>query len=104
AAAGRDPGGDGGVERRLRGAGALSAPPPEPRRMRVELDGAPGEPAWPAGIRDRSFRPGDAQTLHALLEHAYRHGGGRVDAFETWLPAMTGDHEFDADLWFLAEA
>lgn len=42
--------------------------------------------------------------MHALLEHGYRNGGGSVAPFETWLPQMTGDHEFDAALWFLAES
>lgn len=72
--------------------------------MRVELgDTTRAEPVWPDGIRVRTFRPDDAAAVHALLQHGYRRGGG-VDAFETWLPRMTGDAEFDPALWFLAEA
>ena len=73
--------------------------------MRVELSPAGlREPIWPEGVRPRSFEPGDARSLHALLEHAYRHGGGSVAPFETWLPQMTTDEEFDPQLWFLAES
>ncbi len=73
--------------------------------MRVVLDPAAiREPVWPAGVRVRGFRPADAEPLHALLVHGYRHGGGSVSQFEAWLPQMTGDEEFDPALWFLAEA
>jgi ribosomal protein S18 acetylase RimI-like enzyme len=73
--------------------------------MRVEL--SPDrlrEPVWPDGVRLRSFEPGDARSLHSLLEHGYRHGGGSVAAFETWWTQMTTDEEFDPELWFLAES
>jgi ribosomal protein S18 acetylase RimI-like enzyme len=74
-------------------------------RMRAELDDeVVGAPIWPEGIRVRTFRAGDGRSVHSLLEHGYRHGGGSVDAFETWLPRMTSDDEFDPELWFLAEA
>ena len=77
--------------------------PAEIWRMRRPLEDAPPTPAWPEGIGVRNFRPEDAPAIHALLEHAYR-GGGSVDPFETWLPAMTSDPEFDPELWFLAQA
>jgi len=73
--------------------------------MRVELEGAGlAEPHWPAGVSVRAFALKDAESLHGLLGHGYRNGGGSVAAFETWLPQMTGDEEFDAGLWFLAES
>jgi ribosomal protein S18 acetylase RimI-like enzyme len=73
--------------------------------MRAELSPAHlREPTWPEGVRERSFEPGDARALHALLEHGYRRGGGSVAAFDTWLVAMTTDEEFDPQLWFLAES
>ena len=72
--------------------------------MRVELSPARHrEPIWPHGVYPRSFEPSDAEPLHSLLEHGYRRGGGSVAAFREWLVAMTGDEEFDPDLWFLAE-
>jgi ribosomal protein S18 acetylase RimI-like enzyme len=81
----------------------------EPRhavlRMCVELDRAGlRHPAWPEGIRVRSFTLNDARSLHALLVHGYRHGGGSVAAFDTWLAQMTTDEQFDRALWFLADA
>ena len=72
--------------------------------MRRPLEDDPPTPAWPEGSGVRSFRPEDAPAVHALLSHAYRGGGGSVDPFESWLPAMTSDAEFDPELWFLAEA
>jgi ribosomal protein S18 acetylase RimI-like enzyme len=71
--------------------------------MRVELSPARlHEPVWPDGVRPISYEPGEARSLHSLLEHGYRRGGGSVAAFETWLPQMTTDEEFDPELWFLA--
>ena len=78
--------------------------PAETWRLRRPLESEPPAPVWPEGLGVRSFRPEDAPAVHALLEHAYQGGGGSVDPFETWLPAMTSDAEFDPELWFLAEA
>lgn len=72
--------------------------------MRIDL--APGlpEPRWPDGVRVRAFADADAHSVHALLEHGYRRGGGSVDDFRSWHAAMTGDREFDPEVWFLAWA
>ena len=73
--------------------------------MRLDLDPAVlREPVWPDGVQTRRFTLDDADALHGLLEHGYRRGGGTVTAFETWLPQMTTDEEFDAELWFVAES
>ena len=73
-------------------------------RMRIDLRGELPGPAWPDGSSVRSFHPSDGPRLHALLEHGYRRGGGSVDAYEEWFPALTGDSEFDPSLCFLVEA
>src|SRR5436309_16010731 len=74
-------------------------------RMRVELDPTSlRDPVWPAHIELRTFSADDAESLHRLLEHGYRRGGGSVGRFETWLPEVTGDEEFDPDLCFLGES
>jgi ribosomal protein S18 acetylase RimI-like enzyme len=81
------------------------SPALEVLRMRVELSPARlREPIWPGGVRPRAFEPGDARSLHSLLEHGYRAGGGSVAAFEPWRAQMTTDEEFDPELWFLADA
>lgn len=73
--------------------------------MGVELDAsAVRQPRWPDGTRVDGFAPEGAPELHALLARGYRDGGGRVDRYETWLPQMTGDEEFDPALWFVAVA
>lgn len=72
--------------------------------MRVELDTAERLEGILPGITVRSFTAADANAVHALLEHGYRHGGGSVAPFESWLATMTSDPEFDPELWFLAES
>jgi hypothetical protein len=59
----------------------------------------------PAGVTLRTFELADALAVHALLDEAY---GGWFDqyvpqAHEDWLRWMTGDVEFDPNVWWLAE-
>jgi ribosomal protein S18 acetylase RimI-like enzyme len=72
-------------------------------RMRIDLRGEIPKPTWPEGSNVRSFHSSDGPRLHALLEHGYRSGGGSVAAYDAWLPALTGDSEFDPSLCFLVE-
>jgi GNAT superfamily N-acetyltransferase len=76
----------------------------ESLRMRIDLRTAIPPPVWPEGSSVRSFHPSDAARLHELLEDGYRRGGGGVDAFDAWLPALVDDSEFDPQLCFLVEA
>jgi ribosomal protein S18 acetylase RimI-like enzyme len=75
----------------------------ETLRMRIDLRGEIPRPVWPDGSHVRGFHASDARRLHALLEHGYRNGGGSVEAFDEWLPALTGDSEFDPEVCFLVE-
>jgi ribosomal protein S18 acetylase RimI-like enzyme len=77
--------------------------PREVLRMRIDLRGEIPPPRWPEGSNVRVFHPSDGPRLHALLEHGYRHGGGSVEAYDVWLPALTGDSEFDPAVCFLVE-
>jgi ribosomal protein S18 acetylase RimI-like enzyme len=70
--------------------------------MRYDLGRLPPAPRWPGGVVVGAFRPSDAAAVHGLLKRAYANGGGSVQPFDLWLPAMTGDSEYDPDLWFLA--
>ncbi|MDX6628203.1 MAG: hypothetical protein QOH00_449 [Gaiellales bacterium] len=77
--------------------------PLEILRMRIELPGEIARPTWPEGSHVRGFHASDAQRLHALLERGYQRGGGSVETFDVWLPALMGDSEFDPGLCFLVE-
>jgi ribosomal protein S18 acetylase RimI-like enzyme len=72
-------------------------------RMRIDLRNEIPQPSWPEGSNVRGFHDSDGPRLHALLEHGYRNGGGSVAAYDHWLPALTGDAEFDPALCFLVE-
>jgi ribosomal protein S18 acetylase RimI-like enzyme len=64
-----------------------------------------GEPAAPEGITIRTFRPEDAEGVHALLDEAYCGWDPQYVPIRhaDWVGWMTGDPEFDADVWWLAE-
>jgi ribosomal protein S18 acetylase RimI-like enzyme len=73
--------------------------------MRAELDVTTlRPPSWPDRIHVRTFRSSDAASLHALLTHGYRHGGGSVQPLGRWVSETTTDAEFDPELVFLAES
>ena len=73
-------------------------------RMRIDLPAAGPEPTWPDDVVVRTFRPADAERLHALLRPGYRNGGGSVVEFPAWLAGLTGDGEYDPELVVLVEA
>jgi predicted N-acetyltransferase YhbS len=59
----------------------------------------------PSGVTIRTFRREDAEAVHRLLDEAY----GSWDPLYVpephagWVTWMTGDPEFDGDVWWLAE-
>jgi ribosomal protein S18 acetylase RimI-like enzyme len=69
------------------------------------LAGGVEEPRLPPGIELRTFEPTDAAAVHGLLDDAYRGWDTRYVpmAHEDWVAWMTGDSEFDASVWWLAE-
>jgi ribosomal protein S18 acetylase RimI-like enzyme len=60
------------------------------------------EPALPAGLTLTCWHDASARATHALLELAYRDGGGSVDPFDEWLEWFTSDPEFEPHSCFLA--
>ena len=81
--------------------GSTPEAPLETLRMRIALPSEIPQPTWPEGSSVRWLRTLGRPQLHALLEHGYRRGGGSVEAYDRWLPALTGDSEFEPQLCFL---
>jgi ribosomal protein S18 acetylase RimI-like enzyme len=69
------------------------------------LQGKLAEPVWPGGVTVRTFEPADAEVVHGLLDEAYREWDGQYVpmAHDDWARSMTGDPEFEPELWWLAE-
>lgn len=77
--------------------------------MEIQLDTAPQDPVLPSGITVRSFVPGDDDWVtSALVQTAFRDHYGHIDVAEdVYLKRFQQDMEhpdFDASLWWLAEA
>jgi mycothiol synthase len=73
--------------------------------MQVELDDDVPAPSWPDGLTVRSFRPGDAGEVKALLDVAYANEPGfNPGTFEDWKRFMLGDPSFEPESWFVVEA
>jgi ribosomal protein S18 acetylase RimI-like enzyme len=69
------------------------------------LGGPIEAPRFADGLSVRTFEPADATNVHRLVDDAYRAWDTSyvpipLDGWERW---MTGDVEFDAALWWLAE-
>jgi mycothiol synthase len=77
-------------------------------RMVIELDGAPPEPAWPAGITVRTVVPGqDEYPAFAASREAFEDHFGHVvrpleEEFRTWQHRLASSSDYDPSLWFLA--
>jgi ribosomal protein S18 acetylase RimI-like enzyme len=74
-------------------------------RMWRTLGGALDEPVWPPELRLRSYEPGDAGPLKALLDETYRGWDREYVArpLDGWIAFMTNHDDFDPGLWFLVE-
>jgi predicted N-acetyltransferase YhbS len=62
-------------------------------------------PTVPDGVTIRTFEQADARAVHDLLDEAYLAWDTSYVAVshDGWATSMTGDSEFDASVWFLAE-
>jgi ribosomal protein S18 acetylase RimI-like enzyme len=68
--------------------------------------GVPVEaPRFPDGVVVRTYAPADGTAVHRLLDTAYGSWDDRYIpvSHADWERSMTGDDEFDAALWWLAE-
>jgi mycothiol synthase len=86
--------------------------------MVIDLDQAPPEPQWPAGIVVRTFAPGaslpgapqhnpDLRAVMRATREAFQDHWGHVDRDEAvvlphWQHQVDNDPAFDPTLWFLA--
>jgi ribosomal protein S18 acetylase RimI-like enzyme len=70
-----------------------------------ELGTPVDEPRLPEGMTLRTFEPGDGRAVHDLLDEAYLAWDRSYVpmAHDAWTAWMTGDSEFDATVWWLAE-
>jgi ribosomal protein S18 acetylase RimI-like enzyme len=69
-------------------------------RMQRRLSEAMDAPIWPDGVYLQAFAESYAAEVHALLELAYRDGGGSVPAFGEWWRSLSQDSEYDPGLCF----
>jgi len=72
--------------------------------MEIKLDEAPRSPAWPAGIELRPFvMEQHNQVVFGAHEEAFSdHWGHTPGTFEYWQHNVSGRHDLDPSLWFIA--
>ena len=70
-----------------------------------QLEAPARDPEPPEGVEIRTFRPEDGENVHALLDEAYVAWDPLYVpvAHADWVGLMTGDPEFDPNVWWLAE-
>src|SRR3990172_2139468 len=77
-------------------------------RMVIDLNGAPPDPQWPAGITVSTFADkGDLADLVQAVREAFKDHWGFVEIpfeeeFERWKHRVDTDPDFNPSLWFLA--
>jgi mycothiol synthase len=73
-------------------------------RMVIDMEAAPPPaPQWPAGIRIRTYQPGEERQLYAVVNEAFSDLEDFTPMeFETWAQMTFGAHDFDPTLYFVA--
>jgi mycothiol synthase len=76
------------------------------REMRIELDGPPPAPQWPAGLHVAPFDPDrDARGFHAAHQEAFADSWDFTPlGFESWSKFHMGGGRFDPALWCVVRA
>jgi ribosomal protein S18 acetylase RimI-like enzyme len=72
--------------------------------MEIKLDGSPRSAAWPTGIELRPFMlEQHNHTVFEAHEEAFSdHWGHTPGTFEGWQHNVSGRHDLDPSLWFIA--
>jgi len=75
-------------------------------RMTLALDERPPPPAWPEGVRVRTFdQERDTRAVYGLVQDAFRDNERHTaESFEEWQAFMIDREAFEPGLWFIAEA
>jgi mycothiol synthase len=72
-------------------------------RMRIDLDGPPPAPSWPAGIAVAAMEPGEERAVFDALEDAFAdHWEWAPNVFEEWEHYLVDAPDFDPSLWLVA--
>lgn len=73
-------------------------------RMRRELTAPAPRPAWPTGVVVRDYqRPGDDESVHALVESAFAEIGDQpARTLTQWRAFLIGVERFDSELCLVA--
>lgn len=73
-------------------------------RMRVDFDGEPPEPEWPAGVEVRTVVDEDLEAVYETHQETFEDSWEHTrDSYEEWQHWLQSEG-FDPGLWFLAEA
>ena len=74
-------------------------------QMRIELDGPPPLPSWPAGVVVAAFHERDGERFHAAYEDAFAdHWGHTRRPFEEWRAEHMAGDDYAPDLWTVVRA
>jgi len=69
-------------------------------RMAVDLQEAPPEPQWPAGLEPRPFDRNQAEAFHDATEDAFAEEWGHArETFDQWRTRRLDDPGVSLDLW-----
>jgi mycothiol synthase len=73
-------------------------------RMRIDFEGEPPEPEWPAGTQVRTVGDEDMEAVYETHQETFEDSWEHTrDSYDEWRHWLHGEG-FDPSLWFLAEA
>jgi mycothiol synthase len=75
-------------------------------RMTMPIGDSPTPPAWPEGVRVRTFdQERDSRAVYRLVQDAFADNDRHTaESFEEWQAFMIDREAFEPGLWFIAEA
>jgi mycothiol synthase len=71
-------------------------------RMVIDLDSPPTQPVWPEGFEVSSFRPGDEEAIHSVIEEGFaEHWGHEAHDLDHWQTTKFDQPWWDPSLVYL---